>query len=354
MNEIDLIKQKEQLIESCPLSFAFYNIPKLLKTRNTFLEGVHNLQNEIRKTDTYYMLANEYQIYVDLLSSFFQQQGITTSKKVNIFYQNLLNLGYLSYQNSYTYDYAKLSSNYCIFECKELEGARVASGIAVCRHTTMLLNDLQNMLKNRSYSLDVFTENSGISGILAEKIARQLQIEEPNHMINLLKTDDNLFYGYCSTHESFFNIKQKGKKLTLSFVPSSRRFTLSSVISQSQLEKEKWKNFLEENWCNEVRDWSNEVHNLIAKLNDDFDTSIFQRNIDTDFKCTYKQKINIEQLNSDRLMRLEQEVIKQTIDNKKEIKDFYEQTKGQLYRIHSLYNTIVPLTNEKVKKLVIK
>lgn len=337
MNEIDLIRQKE-IIEACSFSSSL-SIPKLLKERRIFLENVEILRNEIRKTEIYHTLADEYQMYIDLLSSFFQQQGITDSKRVNIFYQNLLNLGYLSYQNSYTYDQDYLSNNYGMFECEELKGARVASGIAVCRHTTMMLNDLQNTLKNHSYYLSAFAER----GILVEKIARRLQLAElakPNHAINLLKTDDDLFYGYCSTGKLFFNIIQKDNELILSSAPSSRRDTFSLKISKAQSEEEKWQNFLQENKCNEHEDRLNKIFNLPS--------------ISIHFKCTYNQKIKTEPLNSGQLMKLEKEVFKQTIDNKKEIEEFYGQTKEQLYRIHSLHNRIVPLTKEKVKSLRIR
>lgn len=350
MNEIDLIKQKE-LIEFCPFSFSPYNVLKLLKARNIFLEDVRNLQNEIRKTDTYQMLADEYHIYMDLLSSFFQQQGITDYMKVNVFYQNLLNLGYLSYQNNYIYDYDDLSDEYYIFECKELYGARVASGTAVCRHTTMMLNNLQNILKNHSYYLSVFTESSRI---LEEKLAKRLQIKRANHAINLLETEDGLFYGYCSTEELFLNIRQRRNKLILSSVPSSRELTTSSMLEQSQSEELKWEAFLAENWRNDFDTYLDELHNLPINLNNDFDHSSIRRRPTIDYECNYKQKLNIKQLDSDQVIKLEQEVIKQTLENKGEIKEFYNQTREQLYRIHSLYNSIAPLTKEKVKKLVIK
>lgn len=370
MNEIDLIRQKK-LIESKSSKLSYeYNIPvvglavlahiyqvpailsiipfylgfagvKLVKKRANLYQ---DLQTEIRRTDTYKILVDEYQSYIGELATFFQQQGITDSKEVNVFYQNLLNLGYLSYQNNYTYDFEYVSDNYRHFECMELEGARVVDGTAVCRHTSMTLKDLQNQLGNNCYQLDV----SESSDKLLKKILKCLGV--PNHTINLLEAEDNSFYGYCSTRETFLNIRKEGKKLVILSVPSSRNQTTSSVLSYFQSEEEKWRFF-------HTEDFINQSDNVLNEYYDQMGTSEFAshiRLVSGNMTCPYNKELNIKQLNPNEIMNLEQKIIHQTIASTKEIKEFYNQTKGQLYRIHSLYNSIVPLTNEKIKKLVIK
>ena len=96
---------------------------------------------------------------------FFISQGIHNYKDVNLYYQELLDLGCLSYNKEYSYDSDMLSDLYRENECEELLGARVASGKAVCRHTSFELSDLQNKLGNQATNLIVKPETQRKSNI---------------------------------------------------------------------------------------------------------------------------------------------------------------------------------------------
>lgn len=209
----------------------------------------------IRKKDTYKRLKECYQSYLEHLSVFFILQGIHNYKDVNLYYQELLDLGCLSYNKEYSYDSDMLSDLYRENECEELLGARVASGKAVCRHTSFELSDLQNKLGNQATNLIVKPETQRKSNIKKNAL----------HCINVFYNDDGISF-YDSTNRVFLDINLEGEKQIVSPIPYSEDLSKKrlEIMNQVVNSRKEINHFFQETKC-ELGEINN-LYNRIAPL----------------------------------------------------------------------------------------
>ena len=209
----------------------------------------------IRKTDTYKRLKEYYQSYLENLSMFFKSQGIQNYKDVNLYYQELLDLGCLSYNKEYSYDSDMLSALYAENECEEIWGARVASGKAVCRHTSSELKDLQNKLGNQATNL-----------ILKPEFQKDQRSKGKDlHCINVFYNDDGICF-YDSTNRVFLDINLEGEKQIVSPIPYSEDLSKKRLEIMNQIvnSRKEINHFFQETKC-ELGEINN-LYNRIAPL----------------------------------------------------------------------------------------
>lgn len=307
-----------------------------------------NIHNVIKNTDTYKRLNNLYISYINQnLSEFVKSQGLTDSMDITMLYQYLLDLGVLSYSSSYRYDFEGLRYRYQENEILDTLGARIASGRGVCRHTSFQLTNLQQNLGNDVAALLDLITLPDFEENLWDEYKKRI-FNAPNHAINII-FDEKGIYGYCSTTRNFFNVEEKDGVLLYSPVIQNRNLhipystnldTFSKEIVENQKVRKKYahEDSLRYQDISSINAYNRELSKLrfMSSLIDDI-SKANKRILDG-------KTINIRQ----------NKIACQVIDNLDEIKSFHKDTKPMLYKIDSLYNSIAPLTKQKVKSLKIR
>lgn len=307
-----------------------------------------HIHKVIKNTDTYKRLNNLYVSYIDQnLSKFIKSQGLRDSIDTTIFYQYLLDLGVLSYSGAYQYDFGRLRSLYQTNEILDTLGARVASGRAVCRHISFQLMNLHQSLENDVASLlNLITIPDFDENLLDEYKERVLYTT--NHAINIIFSEEGI-YGYCSTTRSFFNIIEKDGVLLYLPVIQNRELhipysmNLDTFALEELLNKKRRKKYLQRDY-QRYHDTSS-----MNAYNQELSKMRFMSLMVEDISGESKTKLTGKTIN-----KKQNKIAHQVIDNLEEIKSFHKETIPILYKIDKLYNSIVPLTNQKVKSLKIR
>ena len=266
---------------------------------------------------------------------------------ITMLYQYLLDLCVLSYSSSYRYDFEGLRYRYQENEILDTLGARIASGRGVCRHTSFQLTNLQQNLGNDVAALLDLITLPDFEENLWDEYKKRI-FNAPNHAINII-FDEKGIYGYCSTTRNFFNVEEKDGVLLYSPVIQNRNLhipystnldTFSKEIVENQKVRKKYahEDSLRYQDISSINAYNRELSKLrfMSSLIDDI-SKANKRILDG-------KTINIRQ----------NKIACQVIDNLDEIKSFHKDTKPMLYKIDSLYNSIAPLTKQKVKSLKIR
>lgn len=300
----------------------------------------------IKSTDAYKRLHEIYFSYINQdLSNFLKSQGITDSFDATIFYQYLLDLGVLSYPGTYQYDFDGFIKLYQTNEVLDTLGARIASGRAVCRHTSFQLMNLQEGIGNDVAVLNLITIPDFHQDYFDEYKEALYMV---NHAINILFHGEGI-YGYCSTTRSFFNIqKEEGSLLYLPVIHNRKwhipySMNLDTFTADSLFNREKKKEYIQKDF---------------EKYHDITSTNTYNKELsELRFLSLLVDDVHIENTNtlsSKMIDKKQYEIAHQVVESLDEIKNFHKQTVPTLYRINKLYNSIAPVTNKKVKSLRIR
>ena len=288
-----------------------------------FSEVITEIKNEIRKSNEYRDLREEYNNYVVSLAKFIKSQGIIDGPGIAFLYQHMLDSGYLSYHKKHEYynscRHKNVVENATRYEIEELWGSRISTGSSVCRHMSSLLTDIENEIGNSAHTLKVFYANKNIPVSYYSNFI-------PDHCINVITTDNNIF-GYCPTNKLVLSLKTDYENIP----PKLETYlSLSPVLGKS--------NF-------------NSI--LVARDNDNY-------KIDNSFEENHKisQVFRLENLNNydmETLYKRRVDIMKYLyVDNGiKELNNYYENNIDTLRSIKEKTEYLTPLTTDKVKKLII-
>lgn len=305
-----------------------------------------DIHDVIKNTDIYKRLNNLYVSYINQnLSEFVKSQGLRSTIDVTIFYQYLLDLGVLSYPGTYQYDFDGLRALYQVNEVLDTLGARVASGMAVCRHTSFHLMNLHQSIGNDVAVLSLITIPDFNRDFFDEY---KKALYTVNHAINIIFSEEGV-YGYCSTTRSFYNILEKDNVLLYLPVIHSRNLhipwsmNLNTITPDALTNKKIRKKYI----CADYQRYQD-----ISSMN-----SYNQKLSKLRFMSLLSKDINSKDtriLNGKELDKRQNKIAHQVVDNLDEIRSFHEKTLPTLYKIDKLYNRIAPLTKQKVKSLRIR
>ncbi len=261
----------------------------------------------IKTTDTYKKLENEYLSYISVLANFIKEIGMTSGIEVAIFYNFLLDLGYLSKNHFHQYEYIKPKKEEQMlrYEIPELLGSRVVTGESVCRHMASMLTDLENEIGNKAINIPV-KQTTNINRDSKQKIIFT------NHLTSIIQDHKTkLVFGYCPTHRQILQVGTNNYQVMLeNNIVKYLSYNILDIITNHKMigYNSRYLKHLETIFC--------------GNLKEERDIKLY---IPT--KEPYKA-INI--INS------------YLLENQKELYEFYKSTKGQLQQIDSLLTGLYP------------
>lgn len=262
----------------------------LLKNRENILNII---QNELINSEIYKECISEYDNYLTNLAKLYEEMKLTDPMKSSIAFDILLHKGNFSHNHKYNYTIYKYNNDY---EIDEILGSRVATGNTVCRHESSMLTDLEKKLGNNSYNLSVYTQQKDNNGnINTDDI-------HVNHRITIIEEEGNI-YASDPTNRCFIsNFKQYDNK-----------YIYGEPISL----------------CKNIN--NNSIFVIIDEN---------QKNINSESANLSKENINQKY----------KEVLSTIYYNIDLISDFYDESIYQLEKISELNKTLIPLSNQKIKK----
>lgn len=306
-----------------PIIIYFMNKLELKKIKRQISEvTTHEIKELIKESDEYKELNEEYKNYIFSLANFMKSQGITDGPKVAFLYQHMLNLGYLSYPKSHKYNHSlsnkEIMRNAHKYEIADLWGARVITGSSVCRHMSSLLTDLENEIGNCAYTLKVFSVDKNISSYqYSDYIA--------SHCISAIHDKDNNIFGYCPTNNLALSLNTTSKYNYLLF---------NTYLSCSPV--------LYDGPCNNIF-----VAKDIENYNDLYDNSDINKILSLDgFNNYATEHLRKSKAYVDDYIHMDSSV--------DELENFYLSNLSNLKRINNSLDYLMPLTENKVKKLIIR
>lgn len=302
--QIDLVKYQGNI--------KFKMFPKLLKKTIDFFK--EELDDDIRKeinkliinSDMYKGLMEEYDKYIDKLAMFFKREGVTDGLGITMFYKELLEEGYLSYNKINKYNDYMLGEEYRRYYHYYLLpfigcGCKVVTGKSVCRHNTDLLVKLGNRVGVKSLYTFVFDGN--------EKVGEK----KPDHALAII-IDNDIVFGYCPTIDIYSNILKRETSDNIGY----KYFYLKSI----------------EDNCN-----------FIAPLEDNED---YINNLYNNFDYL--------EITNEYVKKRYSQILIQRLDEERDgiLEEFYNETKPNLDIINRKVNELSPTKKGKLKQLIIK
>ena len=311
---IDLVKYQRNLKIKAILNI----VKKLIIMQNSKEYSIgmleeekdYTLRTEIRNiiihSDMYNCLMEEYNKYLDKLTIFFKREGITDGLGVAIFYKELLEEGYLSYNKTCKANKYMLSEEYINYYCYYLLpifgcGCRVATGNSVCRNFTDLLVNLENRIGNKSMHTFAFPDDEN------------RKTTKVNHAFATIIDNDRCF-GYCPTMDVYSNVLKE------------------KIIDNKEFKYLYFKDIKDDcNFIAPLEDNEDDIINLYNKFN--------YLGIDDEYINKRYSQILIQRLDDERDGTLE---------------NFYNEIKPNLDIINKKVNEISPIKKGKIKHLIIK
>lgn len=264
------------------------------------------IESCIRKTDTYKICLEEYKSYLEKLSSFIKKNlGISDVCSVANIYSYMLENGLLSYNKSHCYSKYPLYESY--YDLPELFGCRIATGNSVCRHRASFIVDLEQSLNNNAYYATNFPVNKNRIYLNTPDLSEYFLC----HAISILKDDKDSLYIFDPT----------------------MNFWSTNLSSMKDIEGKEYITY--------------EYGNYVFFIPNN---GVFNSYIDSDnpiFIDITKKDNNSTEYKHSSLNCIEEQF-------KEECNQFYLNTKEQLFKIKDAYEEIVPLTENKVKKHIIR
>lgn len=284
----------------------------------TYTKIYNETMTIIKESDIFKECNYEYKDYLKKLSIFFKSLKIQSPLDVALFNQNMLDDGYLSYDNHHEYKKFKKNNE---FETSELLGCRVVTGKSVCRHMASFLTDLEKEIGNDSFNIP-------ITIITASEIIKDINIiNNPlvNHLITGIREGEQV-YGYDPTMRSIVNLN--GQESILKII---------KLVQPNQI------------YGTEISIDSLDNRNIyilkdIITNKPEYQEALTLLNKDIEFK----------EIDHFDILGKTQTIKKQYQENTDEVNDFYNETKQQLIRLKELSEHIAPLSDKKVKHLILK
>lgn len=190
-------------------SLAAYLLYKCMEDID-YIKDLDNERNEmvinkIKETDTYKLIEELYDKYLDDLASFYKEVGQSSTKDSTLLYDHMIRRGYLSKgkMNFYDYSIIKNKNHKKIYnrEIDDIKGVAVLTGKSVCRHNAKLFYDLECKLGNKSYLVTVYSDFN-LNELHNKKKIRKLK---GNHLINILVDNNNEAWAYCPTNNTYLD-----------------------------------------------------------------------------------------------------------------------------------------------------
>lgn len=202
---------------------AGFNISLLIKRAERYANSLSNLEPIIRETDEYKELVKAYNEYILGIANILENDDMSTYCKLHVF-SELLSKSVLSVSEQYKgAEYSKDS-----IYLNELTGARVIQGTGVCRHVSVLLNDVLNISGQTSCVLTVSTKDDLISRIKGDHAVVGIVEDNKKYAFDPLR---NAIY----THN---NEIEDSKQLDNIFMPDDHLYLtdMSFIFNENNLD----------------------------------------------------------------------------------------------------------------------